>query len=163
MTAMYHFRPFARADLPMMVRWLQTAEVVRWWGEPNSQYALLEEDLDEPAMQQWIVEYDGLPFAYVQAYSPSRWPQDHFADLPSDAMAVDAFIGEPDMVGKGHGSAFLRQFARRLIEAGASTVVLDPSIDNRRARAAYARAGFIGDKIVHTPEGPSVLMVFRES
>jgi aminoglycoside 6'-N-acetyltransferase len=71
----YHFRPFTRADVPMVALWLQTPEVVRWWGEPEAQLALIIEDLDEPSMRQWIVEHDGLPFAYVQAYRAQAWPQ----------------------------------------------------------------------------------------
>jgi aminoglycoside 6'-N-acetyltransferase len=43
--------------------WLQTPKVVRWWGDLAEQLALLTEDLDEPLMRQWIVAYDGQPFA----------------------------------------------------------------------------------------------------
>ena len=52
----------------MVARWLRTPEVARWWGDPNEQLALVTEDLDEPLMRQWIAEYEGQPFAYMQAY-----------------------------------------------------------------------------------------------
>jgi hypothetical protein len=64
----YRFRPFTRADLPMAARWLRTPDVARWWGDLETELTLLGQDLDEPAMRQWIVEHRGQPFAYVQAY-----------------------------------------------------------------------------------------------
>ena len=159
----YRFRPFTRADLGRAASWLRTPEVVRWWGEPDEQLALLAEDLGSPLMRQWIVEHSSRPFAYVQAYPARAWPAPHLAHLPNGSEAVDAFIGEPDMLGVGHGSRFLRQFAQMLVDAGAAVVAIDPDVDNLRAQRAYARAGFVGDKVLETGEGPAVLMLFQPS
>jgi aminoglycoside 6'-N-acetyltransferase len=156
----YEFRPFTSVDLPMVARWLRTPEVIRWWGQPEEQLALVAEDLDNPLMRQWIVAYDGIPFAYAQAYAAHAWPQSHLLPLPAGAEVIDAFIGEPTMLGRGHGSSFLRALALMLIAEGASAVAIDPDSDNHRARRAYARAGFVGEEIVETKEGPAVLMVF---
>lgn len=158
----YHFRPFTRDDLPRLERWLHTREVQRWWGDgPQEQLALLAEDLDEPLMQQWIVEHHGRPFAYVQAYPVHAWPQSHLTHLPHGSQAIDAFIGEPDMLGAGHGSRFLRLFAQRLLAEGAPVVAIDPAAGNLAARRAYAKAGFAGDVVVDTAEGPAVVMLFE--
>jgi aminoglycoside 6'-N-acetyltransferase len=156
----YSFRPATHTHLPMLCDWLATPEVVRWWGEPEEQYALLEEDLDNPLMVMRIVACDGRPFAYVQDYDVHTWPQAHFAHLPEAARGIDAFIGVPDMIGRGHGAAFLRERAAQLIAAGAPVVAIDPDAANLRARAAYAKAGFIGDTILATAGGPVVVMVF---
>jgi aminoglycoside 6'-N-acetyltransferase len=152
-----------RADLTMVARWLRTPEVVRWWGEPEEQIALVTADIDEALMGQWIVEHDQLPFAYVQAYPVQAWPQAHLSRLPHGAKAIDAFIGVPEMIGRGHGSAFLRTFADLLIAEGALAVAVDPDVDNHRARRAYARAGFIGDDVVETEDGSVSLMLFQMS
>jgi aminoglycoside 6'-N-acetyltransferase len=157
----YRFRPFDRADLATVERWLQTPEVVRWWGDPVRELALLTEDLDQPLMDQWIVEFDGMPFAYAQAYCVHSWPPKHLEHLPADARAIDAFIGVPEMLGKGHGGRFLRQLAMMLVEQGAPLVAIDPDRDNLRARRAYARAGFKAEAIVQAGEGPVALMIFR--
>jgi aminoglycoside 6'-N-acetyltransferase len=61
----YNFRPLTRADLPMVVHWLGTLEVVRWWGDPKEQI-IITQDLDDPLMRQWIVEHEGRAFAYLQ-------------------------------------------------------------------------------------------------
>jgi len=156
----YRFRLFTRSDLPTAERWLHTPEVVRWWGEPTEQFALVAADLDEPQMRQWIVEHKGRPFAYVQVYPTDAWPQPHLASLPRGAVGVDAFIGVPEMVGRGHGSAFLRAFAEMLIVEGASAVAIDPDLDNHRARRAYARAGFIENGVAETDDGAVALMLF---
>jgi aminoglycoside 6'-N-acetyltransferase len=73
---------------------------------------------------------------------------------------IDTFIGEPNMLGQGHGGAFLRKLAQKLIDKGSPAVAIDPDARNTRARRAYARAGFEGEKVVNSPEGPVVVMVF---
>jgi aminoglycoside 6'-N-acetyltransferase len=156
----YHFRPVNFADLPMVVRWLGTPEVVRWWGDPQEQIDLIAQDLDEPLMRQWIVEHKGCAFAYVQAYPTNAWPQAHLTHLPNGAVAIDAFIGEPTMLGCGHGSAFLHAVGEKLLAEGAPVVAIDPDCDNHRARCAYRRAGFFGESIVETTNGPVVVMLF---
>lgn len=126
----YRFRRFTNADLPMVERWLKTPEVARWWGEPEEELALLREDLAQPLMRQWIVEYQGRSFAYVQAYEAHAWPQSHLQHLLTGAQVIDAFVGEPGMLGCGHGSAFLRLLATILIEEGAPIVAIDPAVEN---------------------------------
>jgi aminoglycoside 6'-N-acetyltransferase len=158
----YAFRPAGVHDLPLLERWLRTTEVVRWWGDPQQQAALLREDLGEPRMVMRIVSLGGRPFAYAQDYDVRVWPQPHFAGLPPGARSIDSFIGEPDMIGKGHGSSFLKLLAQRLRAEGASVVAIDPDVENLRARRAYEKAGFRGDAVVETGEGPAVLMLFGE-
>lgn len=157
----YGFREATADDLPMFRRWLATPEVVRWWGDPDEQYDLVEEDLANPDMVQWVVSFEGRPFAYAQAYQVHVWPQPHFSHLPPGSMAIDAFVGEPEMIGRGHGAAFLRRLALKLVAGGAPMVAIDPDVDNARARRAYGRAGFVGETVVETGEGPAVLMLFE--
>ncbi len=159
----YTFRAFERADLPMIETWLHSPEVVRWWGEPVEQLALVTEDLDEPNMRQWIVAAEGTPFAYVQAYPAHAWPQDHLKYLPEGTEAIDAFVGVPEMLGAGHGGRFLCAFAEMLIAEGAPLVAIDPDIDNFRARRAYARAGFVEDRAIDSPDGPALVMIYGGS
>jgi aminoglycoside 6'-N-acetyltransferase len=158
----YDFRPLTAADLPKLERWLKAPELVRWWGDPAEELALLREDLVQPLMRQWVVEHRGCSFAYVQAYEAHSWPQAHLQHLPDGTQVIDAFVGEPDMLGCGHGSAFLALFAAILIEEGAPIVAIDPDVENVRARRAYARAGFVEEAVVQAAEGAVALMVFRK-
>lgn len=159
-TSVYTFRPAAPQDLPLLRHWLRTPEVVRWWGNAEEQAVLLREDMDEPRMVMRIVSFEGRPFAYAQDYAVNVWPQPHFAHLPPGSRAIDSFIGEPDMIGRGHGSAYLKLLAERLRAEGAPVVAIDPDVDNRRARRAYEKAGFRGDTVVESGEGPAILMIF---
>src|SRR6202158_336695 len=146
------------AALPLVRHWLTTAEVARWWGQPDEQYALVSGDLDHPDMDQFIVALDGHPVGYIQCYALSAWNQ-NFGSQPRATRGIDQFIGEPDMIGRGHGSSFIRQFAETLLASGIPRVVTDPDPDNGRAVRAYAKAGFQSERLVDTPDGPALLMV----
>ena len=154
----YPFRPMVAADLPMIRRWLKMAEVVRWWGNPDEQYELVRGDLDHPDMDQFIVALDGRPFAYIQCYALSTWNQG-FGMQPPSTRGIDQFIGEADMIGRGHGSRFIRQFADDRLKQGIPRIVTDPHPENVRAVRAYEKAGFARERIVDTPDGPALLMV----
>jgi aminoglycoside 6'-N-acetyltransferase len=157
--ASYAFRPATKADLPMLGAWLETPEVVRWWGDPDEQLDLLKGDLDEPLMTMLIIALDGAPFAYAQHYDVRSWPQAQFADLPAGARAIDAFIGDPAMIGHGHGAAFLRALAEQLIADGAPLVAIDPDAANIRAINAYRNAGFKTIEVIDTEDGKVALMI----
>lgn len=159
MAGAYLFRPMTRDDLPLVRRWLAEPHVIEWWGDPAQQLALVTEDLDEPAMQQFIVAHDRDPFGYIQAYDLQSWPDPVFAEHPQGTQAIDQFIGKPDMIDRGHGSAFIRRFIDRLIDGGAPRIITDPDPDNLRAVRAYENAGFIRQGIVETRDGPALLMV----
>ena len=154
----YAFRPMSSGDLPMIRRWLETPEVVRWWGEPDAQYALVSGDLDHPDMDQFIVAIDDHPFGYIQCYAVSTWNQ-NFGSQPPGTRGIDQFIGVSGMIGRGHGSGFIRQFADALLSSGIPRIVTDPDPGNGRAVRAYAKAGFQSDRVVDTPDGPALLMV----
>ena len=55
---------------------------------------------------------------------------------------IDLFIGEPDMIERGHGSALIRAFADERLRQGAPRMVTDPDPANLRAIRAYEKAGF---------------------
>ena len=107
----------------------------------------------------WIVSHAGRPFAFAQDYDVHGWANHPFAHLSSGSRGIDQFIGEPDMVGRGHGSAFVRAHADRLFAAGAPAVGTDPHPDNRRAVRAYENAGFrVTDGPLNTLWGRALLM-----
>ena len=158
MAPAYVFRPMTAADLRLIRRWLGTPEVARWWGHPDEQYALVSGDLDHSDMDQYIVTSANRPFGYIQCYRLSTWNQG-FGVHPPATRGIDLFIGEPHMIGRGHGSNFIRRFADTLLASGTPRVVTDPAPDNGRAVRAYAKAGFQSDRLVDTPDGPALLMV----
>ncbi len=155
----YQFRPMSAADLPLVRRWLEMPHVVQWWGNTDDQFELVSGDLNVQGVDQFIVAVGDRPFGYIQCYDPALWPDNGFGPQPPGTRGVDQFIGEPDLVDCGHGSAFVRQFAEAQLEAGAPLVITDPDPDNARAIRAYEKAGFRWQRLVDTPNGRALLMV----
>jgi aminoglycoside 6'-N-acetyltransferase len=154
----YVFRPMTSADLPLVRRWLAQPHVVQWWGDPSEQYDLVSGDLDEPAMDQFIVSAASGDFAYLQCYDLTVW-NSGFGEHPRGTSGIDQFIGEPDMIERGHGSAFIRTFVDERLRNGAPRIVTDPDPANTRAVRAYQKAGFERAGMVDTLDGPALLMV----
>jgi aminoglycoside 6'-N-acetyltransferase len=154
----YIFHPMAPADLPLIERWLALPHVRQWWGDPAEQYALVSGDLDEPAMDQYIVSITGSPFGYLQCYDLTAW-NSGFGTQPLGTRGIDLFIGEPTMIERGHGSALIRCFTEDRLTQGAPRMVTDPDPANGRAIRAYQKAGFERDRMVETPDGLALLMV----
>ena len=157
-SAGYEFVPMTSADLPLIRRWLETPHVSEWWHDPAEQFELVSGDLDHPDMAQFIVASDARPFAYLQCYNLSDW-NTGLGPHPSGTRGLDQFIGEADMLDRGHGCAFIRSFTARLLANGTPRVVIDPDPTNARAIRAYEKAGFVKDRVVDTPDGPALLMV----
>jgi aminoglycoside 6'-N-acetyltransferase len=154
----YAFRPMAVDDLPIVQRWLAKPHVAEWWGDPAEQFALVRDDMAHPAMDQFIVEHERRPFAYLQCYAPDAW-DGGFGALPPGTRGIDQFIGAEDMINRGHGAAFIRAFVEGLLKAGVPQVLTDPNPANGRAIRAYEKAGFRQRRPVDTPDGAAVLMV----
>ncbi|MEO1788472.1 MAG: GNAT family N-acetyltransferase [Pseudomonadota bacterium] len=139
----YRFVKVARTDYPMIRRWLDQPHIGGWWGDADTEIALIEEDIDVGPTDMRIVWLADTPFAFVQDYPAHHWPAPHYAGYPDGTRAIDTFLGEPEFLGKGHAAAYLRQRATELMDAGATAIVIDPDPKNARAAAAYRKAGFI--------------------
>jgi aminoglycoside 6'-N-acetyltransferase len=141
----------------MLERWRAMPHVAAWWGKPEVEAAA--EAFADPRVAMWIVEHDGRPFAYAQDYAPHDWDDHPFAHLPRGARGIDQYIGDPEMLDRGHGTAFIRAFCGRLFAAGAPAIGTDPHPDNRRAIRACEKAGFrIASEPLDTSWGRAVLM-----
>jgi aminoglycoside 6'-N-acetyltransferase len=157
MAPLYQFRPMTAADLPLMRYWLAQPHVSEWWRNADD-FEFVSGDFDHPDMSQFIVAVRERPFAYLQCYRMGDW-HTGFGPQPLGTRGLDQIIGEVDMVGVGHGSAFVRQFTESLLRNGTPRVVLDPDPTNARAIRAYEKAGFQTDRLINTPDGRALLMV----
>ena len=145
----YQFHPMSADDLPLLRDWLERPHVAEWWHDTD-EFAFVSGDLGHHDMAQFIVSMEGRPFGYLQCYRMSDWDAG-FGPQPEGTRGIDQFIAEPDMVGRGHGSAFIRQFIEGLLRSGTPRIVIDPirkpARDPRlresrlspRARSQYAR------------------------
>jgi aminoglycoside 6'-N-acetyltransferase len=135
----YDFRPASMLDLPLLRRWQSFPHVRQWWGndEPFD-----EEELRDARVARWIVELNGNPFGYMQDYSVHGWHEHHFGHLPLGSRGIDQYIGDPLMIGYGHGTAFIRQRMQQLFARGAPVIATDPHPANKKAIAVYSKLGF---------------------
>ena len=127
-------RPATDDDAQLLVRWHADPEVSRFWdGETFTVDAMLER-LRRPDVDPFIVEADGEPVGFVQA-----WREDD----PPLRGGVDMFLA-PDARGHGFGPDAARALARHLLETGGWTeVTVDPYVWNEPAIRAWRRAGFV--------------------
>ncbi|WP_421723330.1 GNAT family N-acetyltransferase [Bauldia sp.] len=138
-TKSYSFRQVTMRDVPLLMDWRSRPHIRRWWdaGEPYDQ-----DEIDDPRVARWIVALDGRPFAFMQDYAVHGWEEHHFAHLPEGSRGIDQYIGEPEMIGRGHGSAFIANRMKDMFDAGAPVIATDPHPDNARAIAVYEKLGF---------------------
>ena len=94
-----------------------------------------------------VIEFEGRAAGYIQFYPWGAFREEVEAiGLPEveDAWGLDIFIGEPDLLGRGIGSAAIDLLCRYLLtERDASCVMLTTGIDNAGAIRAYEKAGFV--------------------
>jgi len=126
-------------DLALLIEWQSRSHVSEWW-DADAPYD--QNEINDPRVARWIVELNGRPFAFMQDYSVHGWEEHHFAQLPKGSRGIDQYIGELDMIGQGHGTAFIRTRMKSLFDAGAPVIATDPHPDNERAIAVYKKLGF---------------------
>ncbi len=148
-------RRVVEADLHLVARWRNEPHVREWWemdGDPvpfteadaREEY---EEDLGaDPSTTGAIIMVGERSTGYVQWYP---WAENAEAardmGIPGGegAFGLDIFIGEPDVMRTGVGSATVDLVCRTLFdEQGATSVALLTAVGNERAQRAYERAGF---------------------
>ncbi|MBY4610034.1 acetyltransferase [Rhizobium sp. 9T] len=135
----YSFRRATLDDLPLLAAWQSTPHVRAWWDSDEPYDA---EDLADPRVARWIVSTAERPFAFMQDYTVHGWEDHHFAKLPTESRGIDQYIGDPEMIGVGHGSAFIGARMRALFDAGVPVIATDPHPANERAIAVYRKLGF---------------------
>ena len=155
----YSVRPATLDDLGLLTRWQSEPHVARWWSaEPVFDAA----SLADPRVVRWIGLLDGAPIAYLQDYDVHGWGGHHLDGLPPKSRGIDQFIGPPDRIGRGHGTALIGARLRALFAGGAPAIGTDPHPDNARAIAVYRKLGFRPEAgPVETPWGRVQRMVAR--
>ncbi len=138
-------------DLVLLQRWDEAPQVVE--ADPNDDWGWETELLRRPAWRrQLIAELDGRPIGFMEIADPARaddgywadWLAAHPAYAATPSRAIDIWIGEADALGQGHGTRMLQDALRlSFADADVGAVLLDPLASNTRARALYARLGFV--------------------
>ncbi|KQS76064.1 aminoglycoside adenylyltransferase [Rhizobium sp. Leaf384] len=154
----YGFRRLHRADFPRLAQWFAEPHVRAWWGAAEVELEAIARAMETGEIQPMIVEWEGRPIAYLQAYDPHRERDHPYRDQPVATVGIDMAIGAPEDVGRGHGGGIALQFAARLFATGALRIIVDPHPENSRAIRAYEKSGFRFIDQRHSHYGPAYLM-----
>jgi aminoglycoside 6'-N-acetyltransferase len=155
----YEFRQATIDDLNLLIEWQAHPHVREWW---NSDEPYDQEDIRDPRVLRWIVSTNERPFAFMQDYTVHGWEDHHFAQLPRGSRGIDQYIGDPEMVGIGHGTAFIGARMRALFDAGVPVIATDPHPENKRAISVYTKLGFeVSGPPQETPWGLILPMLAR--
>jgi aminoglycoside 6'-N-acetyltransferase len=141
------------ADVDLLVGWHADPGVARFWDGETFTREEMRVRLARPHVEAFVVEAEGAPVGYVQAWRDE-----------AGGGGLDMFL-VPGTRGRGLGPDAAGALARHLVdERGWTRVTVDPYLWNEPAIRAWRRAGF--DAVEERPaddEHPSpwLLMEFR--
>jgi aminoglycoside 6'-N-acetyltransferase len=122
-------RPATAADSHLLAGWHRDPEVARFWdGETFTEEEIVER-LRRDDVDAYVVESDGEPVGYLQAW------------FEAAACGLDMFL-VPAARGRRLGPDAARTLARHLLDTGHDRVTADPYLWNDGAIRAWERAGF---------------------
>lgn len=163
--------PLREADLGLVRRWLLEPHVKRWWDDgvkmpyPDAELADYREAIEgRDQTYRYLALIDQRPAGLIQHYRIGDSPEYAEAlDLDEEAIGLDLFIGEAELLGRGHGPAMLRQFLRDVAFPfqAIDVCVIGPSVSNTAAIRAYEKAGFRALKQVAVPGEPEPEFLMR--
>ena len=149
----FTFRPLTRGDFALLSGWLAQPHVARWWNHDSSPQAM-EADFGavidglDPA-DVFIVSLGARPIGLLQRYTFADNPA-YIAELaglidaPANALSIDYFIGEPELLCRGLGGAMIGSAVDAIWRdhPSAPSVIVPVGSANVASWRALERAGF---------------------
>ena len=169
------FRPFTRAELPILSTWLDAPHVARWWPQAEGTSLAALDAHYGPAIdgtdptRLFLILADAVPVGFCETYLHVDHPEwDRAIGLPNVA-GIDYLIGAPEWCGKGLGTAIigaLRELVFGLYPeiAGIASV---PQAENPASRRVLEKNGFrlVEVRMVESDDpgdaGPAAIYLFE--
>ncbi len=141
-------RPLEQADFSLIVDWINTPHVARWWdghATMESVTAKFGHRVDaDSQVKIFIIQADHRPIGYIQCYRHGDFPEwDRDVGIPA-AAGIDYMIGEPGYTKKGIGTQAISAITEMAFELypDIAIVVAVPQKDNIHSWRALENAGF---------------------
>ncbi len=147
------FRLLRRQDFTLLTGWLAEPLVARWWNHQTSPEAI-ERDFGpsvdgRDATEMFLACSGERPFGLIQRY-PIAVYREYIQELsqvctvPPGALSIDYLIGDPQVRGRGLGTAMIATMAAACwMECPrADDVIVPVCAGNRASWRALERAGF---------------------
>lgn len=168
--AQFKFVPLSEPHLNLILSWLKESHIRKFWSEAENEDEVRAKYRGKAAknIHGYMIELDGRLVGYIQHYEawnvgPGWWP-----DAKPGTYGLDVMLGDPALVGKGIGTAAIREFLADLLalmratgEKAVREVIADPDPANLGAIRAFEKVGFKQVGMVPTPYGDSLLMTLR--
>lgn len=152
---MFRFRPLTSEDFPLLLEWLSKAHIKEWWDDGD-------DTLEKVALHYGEKSDEVARFILVEKIDNTENPVGYFQYYPvsDDSIGIDQFIGEEDYLNKGVGEKTIRMFVALIMRRHEPTsIILDPSPENRRAIRCYEKVGFKHYETVETENGQTAYMM----
>jgi aminoglycoside 6'-N-acetyltransferase len=125
-------RPARTTDVEMLVRWHADPDVAPYWDGKTYTREQMRARLERPDVDPYVVEADGQPVGYLQAW---------FGET-ADVGGLDMFL-IPAARGRGIGPDAARTLADYLLDRGGRIRVTSTRTSrNERAIVGWKKAGF---------------------
>lgn len=148
----YTFRRLTEADLPTMHRWLTTAHVREWWPDAEKQVALMQQDMNNPEINMWVVSLIDHAFAYLHDHDKNSFGMPQYTDLPQGSRVMSTFVGDVNFLGQGHSVGFIDAHVRAL-RRRYPLVAVGPNTTDTRGIGIFRQAGFMNRRLASTRDG----------
>lgn len=172
---MLALRPATAADVPMLVEWSLRPHVIQatsddpaasaaWEGADWAEEVAKREVLGADVYEILVAEVDGHPIGMVALQDAHREPTHYWGDVEPGVRALDIWIGEPDLLGQGHGTEMMSQaIARCFADPATDAIVIDPLASNTAAIRFYHRLGFVdvGERYFGDDDDADLCLVMR--
>ncbi|SPM44704.1 Bifunctional AAC/APH [Orientia tsutsugamushi] len=149
------FVPLAESHFPLLLKWLETPHVKKWWDQDvtytlelvKEKYSLYVKgyklvDGQQKPIQGFIIHNNQNPIGYIQIYNAYDFPRSKaLSGLPANLEAFDIFIGEESSLQQELGSKAILEFLK-LHGNPYTRIFADPDSNNVAAVKCHERAGF---------------------
>ncbi len=152
------FVPLAESHFPLLLKWLETPHVKKWWDQDVTYtmelvkekfgkhiHGLALSKNSNHKTYAYIICANKEMIGYIQAYNAHDFSHENSLDLSAisgSVCGIDLFIGEQLFLHKGWGAVILNAFESQVLTTHFDRCLLDPAKDNLTAIKAFTKAGF---------------------
>ncbi len=156
------FLPVEEQHISLLRKWLKEPHVTEFWQETQDEEKFRIKFLKkfpERGVTAFIISVNSNPVGYIQYYEACKVGDGWWPDAKPGTFGIDQFIGDPNLIGKGLGTAIIKKFVNHLFhKLKAEEIIADPEPKNERAIRAYEKVGFKALGEIKTPGGDALLM-----
>lgn len=129
------------ADRDLLERWQRRPHLIE--AGIGGDWGWQAELARDPEWREQLIADCDRAIGFVQIIDPARDDSHYWGEIESRLRAIDIWVGEPEYLGRGYGSAMMRAaLTRCFADDGVDAVLVDPLASNTRAQRFYRRFGF---------------------